>query len=584
MKRCLYLIICIFVSYPLIAFRGKPLLLPRSQSVNAARELVGWQEILDLIIIGEQRTAFSVTPAYDRSFKPCKITNYLFGANNLVFSGSRVENRCCCDILADYFGLPTDFKSTLFFKPHVSTFLVDFDVYASLNYGMHHNRKRRGPCCNWDEGLFIRVHAPLVHTKWDLDVCEQVNQVGTLDYPAGYMSNTLITRGELPLNAENALSGYRTFGDMQAPLQFGKLNCGTQSKTLLSDIQCAFGYNFCVKDDRHVGIALRVAIPTGNTPNPTFLFEPIIGNGHHWELGGMLTSHYIFCESEDGCRAGGVYMDLNITHLFGKKQLRSFDLRHNGRGSRYMLLEEIGNVVVQGVTVGGTAIEQEYHAQLLPAINKTTLVANIDIAMQLDFVVKLSYMHANWQADLGYNLWIRSKERLQCRETFPSNVYGIKGDAQLYGFRVGLPQYVGINATQSGATLNAGQGFGNANKNFVNANADNPAIAQLSGNTLLQTNVASLVDTGVSALDLVNGSDQAILLTDHDIDNCSALICKTSSNKVFAHIGYRWMEEEAQCVIPFLGIGAEAEFADRNIIHSGTLSQWGVWLKGGFSY
>jgi hypothetical protein len=569
---------------PLVAFRGKPLMLPRSQSVNAARELVGWQEILDFIILNDQRVAFSITPEYGRSFRPCNITQYLFCTNNLVFSGSRIANRSQCDVLADYFGLPTDFRSTLCFDPRVSTFLVDFNVYASLSgcLNKEYTKNNRYYCCfdEWDEGLFVRVHAPLVHTKWDLNFCEQITSPGMLDYPAGYMANRLITRNELPQNAKTALSGYITFGDMQSPLKYGRLSCRTQTKTRLSDIEFALGYNFCVNECHHAGVAIRVSVPTGNVPNPKYLFQPVIGNGGHWELGATLTGHYIFWESEDGCQATAVYADANITHLFQRKQLRSFDFKKNGPGSRYVLLEEIGNLVVQEVEVNDRPIRQQYHARLVPAINKTTLEASIDIAVQADLVLKLAYMHENWQVDLGYNFWIRSKERLRCREQFPNNIFAIKGDAQLYGFDV--PQIVGINATQSNATLNAGQGNGNTTNNFINANADNPGLATFDGNPLLQTNVASLVNTGVTSLAQINGSSQSIVLNDNDIDPCSALISKTWSNKVFAHINYSWFKDK--CVIPFVGIGTEVEFAGRDIQHRGTFSQWGVWVKGGFSY
>lgn len=559
-------------------------MLPRSQTVNAARELVGWQEVLDLIIMNDQRVAFSITPEYGRSFRPCDITRYLFCTSNLVFSGSRVPNRSQNDILADYFGLPTDFRSTLLFDPQITTFLVDFNVYASLSGCLkkEYTKNNRRHCCvdDWDKGLFIRVHAPLVYTRWDLNTCEQVTAPGALSYPAGYMANRLITRNELPQNAKTALSGYLTFGDMQSPLQYGRLNCRTQTKTRLSDIECALGYNFCVNEYQHAGVALRVSIPTGNTPNPKYLFQPIIGNGSHWELGASLTGHYIFWESEDGCHATAVYVDANITHLFQKKQLRSFDFKRNGPGSRYILLQEIGNPVVQEVAVNDRAIRQQYHARLVPAINKTTLEAGIDIAVQADIVVKLAYMYENWQLDLGYDFWIRSKERLRCRGQFPNNLYAIKGDAQLYGFD--LPQIVGINATQSNATLNAGQGNGNTTHDFTNANADSPGLATFGGNPLLQTDVASLVNTGVTILTQISGSRQPLLLTDNDIDPCSALIAKTWSNKVFAHINYSWFQE--QCAIPFVGIGAEVEFAGRDIQHRGAFSQWGVWIKGGFSY
>ena len=48
------------------------------------------------------------------------------------FSGSRAE-RQAGDILADYFGLPVDFSSTVNFSPHISNTIIDFDWFQAFD-------------------------------------------------------------------------------------------------------------------------------------------------------------------------------------------------------------------------------------------------------------------------------------------------------------------------------------------------------------------------------------------------------------------------------------------------------------------
>ena len=69
--------------------------------------------------------------------------------------------------------------------------------------------------------------------------------------------------------------------------------------------------------------------------------QPIVGNGKHWELGGQVTAHHIWWRSEDENKSFGVYLEANVTHLFGAQQTRCFDLCSAGSSSRYMLAQKL---------------------------------------------------------------------------------------------------------------------------------------------------------------------------------------------------------------------------------------------------
>lgn len=557
---------------------GRTFYSPRSQSVNAARELVGWYWGINRCCVGEDYGSFSGTFEITKSFQSRNIARYFFATDFLTFTGSRVPDRSPTDILADYFGLPTDFKSNVLVRPYVENVLFDVDWFYGLDA--------------WYKGVYLRVHAPLVHTKWDLNLDECVVFDGTNNYPAGYMASFLIDRCSMASSVTQSMAGNVSFGDYH-PLEYGKVDCA-QKLFGLSDIQIAFGWNMVNAEAYHFGINVRTSIPTGTIPKGIFLFEPIIGNGHHWELGIGLSGHAVtwYCNDE---WMMGIYGDLNVTHLFGTHQRRSFDFLRHGSGSRYILLQEMGNPVVDGVTVAGAPIATQYHGTIFPAINATTLGCDVSIAVQVDLALMLTWQHEYVNFDIGYNLWGRSAEKIQCRECFPNNRFAFKGDAQVYGFVPGSHQFVAINATQSvpaeggvfgRVRIESAQGNGSASQAFANTNADNAGDAAFNGVLLNQSYApAGIVNTGLQASDItiVQGSNPPELLTNADIDDLSAVSGTAFTNKFFVYAGYTFVDRVR--VLPYLGLGGEVELDGASTrLATNSLSQWGIWIKGGVSY
>jgi hypothetical protein len=550
----------------------------RSQGVNGARALVGWQQLRTDLFSGYCSGNISCSLSYTHSFDHEALNAYFFGANQLVFSGSRVPDRAPSDILADYFGLPTDFKSVVCFKPTISNIIVDFDWYWALHY--------------WCPGLYVRVMSPLVHSRWDLKAQEKVLSAGELNYPAGYMGTSRIDRDQLPAQVLQVLCGnVPAVGDLDTPFAFGRW-CGKQTTTKLSDIFIGLGYAALDEERYQLALDVHTVVPTGTRSCASCLFEPQIGNGHHWGLGVGCIGYYNLWSDCDGDRCLAAYCDIHIQHLFGSVQQRSYDLCANGAGSRYMLLEDMGNPVGGILSFGGTEettelATKQYHGRLFHAINKTTFASKIKINVQADLAFKLAFQWHCWEGDIGYDLWIRSREKLVCREWLLPNHYAIKGDAQLYGYNLNIPEagdiFVPLNATQSQATIHAGQGTGNANLTFINTNADNAAEAYVNiDEALVQSTAQGLEGTGVDVIGLVNGSNQALLLNDSAINPCSGLSPRALTNKLFGHVAYTWYE---RCgAIPYLGIGGEVEWAAKTNGVKTAASQYGIWIKGGITY
>jgi hypothetical protein len=548
-------------SADLLCFGKKTVFGIRSQGLDGVLELTNWQQLIYKYDQDYNYGTIAGAAKYTRSIEPQKISDFLFGGCKLRFSGSKAQ-RQEGDILADYFGLPVDFSSTVYFSPHVSNTIVDFNWFQAFD--------------GYLPGLFIMIHVPIVQTKWNLYMCENNINPGTAFYPAGYMSNANIPAVNLPHSVTQAMQGFTMFGDMDIPLKYGKI-FGVQTRCRVAEIQGTLGWNYN-QPWYHVGVNFRVGAPTGNATTAEFLFEEIVGNRHHWDVGGGVSAHAYMWENKEAGKRVALYLDAHVSHLFTSEQKRSFDFTANGNGSRYILLEEIESPS-KNLLINGVASENQYIGNLVPAINHTTFDTKISIGVQTDIVLKLAYQHDGFEIDLGYDFWYNSKEKLHCRDRFVENRYAIKGDAQIYGFAADNSS-VALNATQSRATLLGGQDGGNGN--YQNLNADNqPAAASTVVGILNQLNAADSATLNIPQVQ-VNGSNPAILLKDSDINVESGLLPRALSHKVFGYIGGVW--DNRDDLDPYLGIGVSGEFANTNPCDNAMCSQWAVWVKGGIAY
>jgi len=561
------------MSRPLEGFLGpRTIILPRSQSVNAARDLVGWQDEIHRYKPESNYWVFAFTPEYTHTFNNSHLVDQIFGSECFTVTGSAVPYRKPNDLLADYFELPRDYQGTMSVSPFISQFIADFNWFVGLDR-----------IC---EGLFFIVHFPVVSSKWDVGFDECVSVAGIMEYPAGYYSDSAIPRTGLLRNMRQYLGHDRTVGDVQEPLEYQKVIglTGRNVETGLSDVQGALGYDFARGERYHVGIEVRAYAPAGNRPNPRYLFNAVVGNGHHWELGGGLTTHC--CIWEDEIHSVLFYLDANVTHLFKSGSKRSFNIAGNCAGSRYMMMEEIAQYSDGLFIYGDYPATDQYIQRLTPAINITTREVETSFAVQGDVALKFAIYRNNMSVDIGYNFWGRSHEKMNCFSGFEANRYALKGDAQIYGFEnysSYYPQAIPLSASQRCATIFAGQGTGNFQPGleFTNANADNPTQAfGASGDVLVQ-----LESDDAAALYLmqepVMTSQPAIFLSCGDLDVNSVLVPTSLTSKVFINVGNTWRTKSLD---PFFGIGAEVEWAHGSGFDRGGICQWGVWSKMGLSY
>jgi len=555
----------------------------RSQSVNAAREMVGWQEDINRCNEDHIYGSFSITPEYTQTFRSNRIASCIFGSDlscsddcgsALRIQGSLVSGRDPKAWLADYFGLPEDFDSTVTFKPRIRNFLVDLNFYMGLD--------------ELASGLYFRVHAPVVYTRWKLNPCETVNAAGTVGYQAGYFSGNPVAVSALSTSALDFFSG--NAGGSNAPtlttnnsttsasgnsslpatVIFNQLSCSrwangcgdcsSSSKTRLSDVEFALGWNFWCNEDYLVGLQIRASAPTGNKPSSCYLLEPIIGSGGFWKLGGGLDFHAIFWRSECESSSFGFYLDANIQHLFDTCQKRCFDLCSSGtckpgQNSRYMLAQRLQPVPTTAIDplAPVNTLGVEFASEFAPVANLTTFNVDVKVSVEADIAAKFAYTNGCFGFDLGYEFYGRSCEKFCSKtNTCPANqldgkTWALKGDSQVFGFTATTGVPVALAATQSCATIYSGlNNFASATATRLNTGIDTPVPS---------TN-AFVAPTGAGNAVAQDSSSTPVGLT---IDNVNFEGTRAISNKLFAHFNYSWRDCEDW--VPYLGIGGEVEFA-----------------------
>ncbi len=569
---------------------------PHANGINAARELTAWQHVVNQCTADSWYIVASATPEVIKSFRPERITQCFFGDATLLcnqtitLSGSQTS-RSDKDWLADYVGLPSDYVGKVHFRPIVTSYLLDLNAYIGLN--------------NIYNGLYARIHAPIENTRWDLNLCEAVFQNGTVGYNSGYFGPESIER-ELLFRHFCEYSTGKSLpslpGDITIdPLRYAKMSSNSLSKTAVADVEIAIGWNFLCSDWYHFGINLRSIIPTGNRPNAQFLFEPIIGGCHHWQIGVGFTSHLMLWQSCDEREKAEIYADFNITHQFSSRQWRSFDLKQKPN-SRYMLAAEYKSTITNNLRGdNGVALLTpiaQFNNHYAPVANLTTFPVNVSIGIQADLALFLVYTKQETSWMFGYGFWGRSCEKIRraCPQTpLDTSLWALKGDASMIGFESTTNIPIQLSATNSLATIHGGTNskkHGNTTPSDIALQQTNPTI----DNALIAN--SDTANSGTFQVDLSqpNGSDtthtsvQPVFLSTCDIDMHSAQTYGMS-HRIIGEIDYTW-----DCYRPwtfYVGFGAEVEFgrnAQKKAVNkeqkciNGALSFWGLWLKGGFAF
>lgn len=526
---------------------------------------------------------------------PCM---FACSSDQLVFAGSHAPHLTEDELVGDYIGMAPNKRTTISLKPVINDHIFDFFSRFDL--------------CNisdWFGNVWVALGTSLAYSAWDLkhSIVTKTTDNGFSYFLPCYMNEEGASAAS---TIQQALSGNFTFGDMRTPWRFGKWTFKKQTKTRLANIDFFIGDDIIRQPKFHVGAFVKASAPTGNRPDPEFVFNPTVGNGHHWELGGGLDAHWTFYDYDDECFQ--LYVTGSITHLFNDTQWRSFDFksycgdndRYQGRLSRYVLLKEFDDNLV-------------YKDNLINAIDFTTRQVKSSFAMQGDATFRLQWRNNNWAVGLGYNIFGRSAETLtgpfEKLESIKGRNFGIKGTSGTcargvtYIFNPKTQQMdpeltsemARLNATQSRTRMyNAAVDGVNiqeqslvdhaqfinepkTNTEFINWDSPfppkNPSIDDAQDSRKILSDKTFLPDP--------------ILVTDDDL--ASNGVPTFISHKAFLSLDYQW-DTCCHCWQPYLGVGAEIEFYQRQ--GCARLCQpgeeclsceprfWSIWIQGGMNF
>lgn len=371
-------------------------------------------------------------------------------------------------------------------------------------------------------GWFIKVQGPIGMTC--TETC--IKQTGDLvpeNYPSGALESGEVVTPVYDTMA-NAFQGGVSAGDL-LPLEIGRIVFKKTSQAKLGDLVASVGYNFYADAHSHAGIALHATAPTGNIANATTVLQPIFGRNGHWGLGAELIGHCTLWHNKEDDLKVELWFDGIADHLFKVKQLRSFDLKENGLGSKYLLVANYAN--------------NTYQNEITNAVNITTIPILSSFDVEADFAIMCNVQGNSWSAGIGYEGWFRSCETLNLPCACPSpinlNNYAILGRQDIVN-----------NLCQPTATISKSED--------------------------VQTSATSLV---LDATDPANRIPQSYTQALH-IDGQKAHTAYTS--KIFTQIAYNFDYKDCN---PYLAIAGGAELSNKK---NSAISYWLVGVQGGTTF
>lgn len=451
------------------------------------------------------RGALEIVLFGSRSTNPCDIARYFFpnGKQTLVVD-EQITTPFHKDLLAQNFNIFTmngDFRSHISIAPIQSCVGLGFYYKQSLWRNDDANRN-----------LYCSISTPLMRVKNELNFCEQIiHDGGGPDDSA----NTVVVA-----NMKEAF--------MQSDWCYGKISNKELIETGLGDIEVKLAYEWLQRIPFRLESYVGCVIPTGNKPKSVFVFEPIVGNGHHWGIMYGSTGGIQLWHDKENCCGLRMEFAAHSQHLFSNTQTRSFDLL-NRPWSRYIQLYANKEQAELAAFMATQGAPQDLIAPNLatPGINLLTQKVSVKPGYSHNGMTSFVYSNCHLQAEGGYGFWCRRADcvTLDC----------------CWDPVIGIKHHLGEGDT-------------------------NP-VRTIDGNMFIETITPVPLD-----------DYQKFVLTQADIDLQSAATPCMISHFIFFGAGATWDELNFPL---FLNGGVSYEFSNSN---NAVLSRWVAWAKSGISF
>ena len=430
------------------------------------------------------------------------------------------------DILANQLNIYTNHSN---FSSRVS---FDFKhTYAGVGFywqqEVYHTHSGRA--------IWFSIALPVMHVRNQVTITETIlnNGGGTLGgtvastvEPLGNGCATCIQSSTLPIpRAADVTAAFA-----QPGWCYGRINSGqSMSKTALSNVELRAALQVANNEHSHMESWLGVNIPTGNTPQGINVFEPVVGDNHHWAafLGSSFGVHVY--ENEKWDLVIFSEFDFNIQYFFAHNEVRSFDLIDRP-WSRYM---QYYSSVAQATTASNSVDPVIGLTLHTPGINLLTQSLNVKPGYARTFNVAWDLLWKKFELEVGYNFYARQAECINSGCNLP------QGLALKHIGPLSESGSVGDGITDPGQFI-----F----NNFIEAN---------------------------SGYSLTGPGYQALTSADFDLDSAAAPALL--SHTFYASLAY---DVDCYCYPVFVSVGGSYEFAPDNT----GVEKWMAFGKVGVSF
>ena len=388
-KNILLILLLSIVTTKIFAVTNKTFFMPNTKGQELIINQTQTNNFMRAYIKGNLNENFFMSGSifYEESCSAGGLSKYFMpnGKTELIVRGHKAaEDSGAPDIYAEWLGIPSSvdmdegddhtFSSRFTISPEIKRWGTNFFVYKKIhkhfwlsvlvpfaNVATNARLKESGINGNRSEGLIPTDNAG---APWALYYEEPLNVTQALSHPL---------------------------------MKYGKIDNIKHQKAGIADINLRLGVNKKYADKYLFDFYTQAIIPTADKPTAEYLFEPIVGNGHHFGVGCGLKFSTEF-------KNFTFLTNFDYLYLFQGTEKRSFDL-HNRPWSRYM-----------AATLGLPRTRPER------LINFLTKDFKVSPGSHFNALFSIDYSRDKFHFEFGTNIECRSSENVSLKDGWSEGV------------------------------------------------------------------------------------------------------------------------------------------------------------------
>lgn len=408
----------------------KTFLMPRYQLTNLPMEYTTWHRRLHKRADAQYNGSLQIVGFYQESTNKGELGDY-FGFNWHHKEGQEIKNEIGVAnttlypkillnsrfIMHDYHNEYDPLLANYKFRPYQEVYGARFEWHQDLDKIL--------------DGLFFRVTTPLVDVRNHMDLTNLV--ADTKEIIPGSSPEKTNFLDFLSGKLENVADHNK-----QAPLKNAKINDGSHSTTGFADVELMLGYTAIQKSKTKLDLSVSMIVPTGNTPDGKYIFEPICGNGHHWGVGFGVDFDLTLWEREN--KSVEFMVVGKYQFLFEGTEKRTINFKWPFPGPQELAS---ANYYLLGGEVG------QAEQPLFPMANVLTRKLTVRPGSVIDAIAAFAFNIGNCTFDIGYNVFFKEEERVNLKNHWENDKYAVA--ATTYSTETEFHLLQGLTSAYGGA-------------------------------------------------------------------------------------------------------------------------------------